>query len=58
MENKKKRNKMLNFEADEELILQLKKIAKEDERNLSAEIRFIILSYLKERLNGKTNTNT
>ena len=50
--------KMLNFEADEELILQLKKIAKEDERNLSAEIRFIILSYLKERLNGKTNTNT
>lgn len=48
--------KLLNFEVDEETILQLKKIAKEDERNLSAEIRFIILSYLKERLNDTTRT--
>ncbi len=46
--------KILNFEVEEEVILQLKKIAKEDERNLSAEIRFIILSYLKDRMkNGK-----
>ena len=48
--------KLLNFEIEEETILQLKALAKEDERNLSAEIRFIILSYLKERLNGSTNT--
>ena len=33
---------------EEEKILQLKKIAKENERSLSAQIRLILLDFLKE----------
>ena len=40
--------KLVNFEMEEEKILQLKKIAKENERSLSAQIRLILLDFLKE----------
>lgn len=40
--------KLVNFEMEEEKILQLKKIAKENERSLSAQIRIILLDFLKE----------
>lgn len=40
--------KNVNFELDESIILQLRKIAKDNERSLSAQIRTIILAWLKE----------
>lgn len=40
--------KLVNFEMEEEKILQLKKIAKENERSLSAQIRLVLLDFLKE----------
>lgn len=40
--------KLVNFEMEEDKILQLKKIAKENERSLSAQIRLILLDFLKE----------
>ena len=40
--------KLVNFEMEEEKILQLKKIAKENERSLSAQIRVVLLDFLKE----------
>lgn len=49
--------KLVNFEMEEEKILQLKKIAKENERSLSAQIRLILLDFLKEN-NEKQNKNT
>ena len=40
--------KLVNFEMEEDKILQLKKIAKENERSLSAQIRLVLLDFLKE----------
>ena len=40
--------KNVNFELEEETILQLKNIAKNNERSLSAQLRFIVFSWLKE----------
>lgn len=40
--------RLVNFEMEKEKILQLKKIAKENERSLSAQIRLILLDFLKE----------
>ena len=40
--------KLVNFEMEEEKILQLKKIAKENERSLSAQIRLILLDFLND----------
>lgn len=48
--------KNVNFELEEEVILQLKKIAKGNERSLSAQLRVIILNWLKENDNGSTET--
>ncbi len=39
--------KLVNFEMEEEKILQLKLLAEENERSLSAQIRLILLQYLK-----------
>lgn len=44
----------VNFELDEEIILQLKKIAKDNERSLSAQLRVILLNWLKENNNDST----
>lgn len=40
--------KLLNFEVEEDIILQLKKIAEDNERSVSAQLRVIILNYLKD----------
>ena len=46
--------KNVNFELEEEIILQLKKIAKDNERSLSAQLRVIILAWMKENNNDST----
>lgn len=50
--------RLLNFEVDDEIISQLKLIADKNERSLSAQLRFIILSYLKENEDGKGTNNS
>ena len=48
--------KLLNFEVEEDIILQLKKIAEENERSVSAQLRVIILNYLKDYKNYNSRT--
>ena len=48
--------KLLNFEVEEEIILQLKKIAEENERSVSVQLRVIILNYLKDYKNDNSRT--
>ena len=45
-----------NFEVEEDIILQLKKIAEENERSVSAQLRVIILNYLKDYKNDNSRT--
>lgn len=47
---------MVNFKLEENIILQIKKLAEENERNLSAQIRFMLLQYLKENNDDSTGT--
>lgn len=46
--------KNVNFELEEEVILQLKNIAKDNERSLSAQLRVIVFSWLRENGNDST----
>ena len=48
--------KNVNFELDENIILQLRKIAKDNERSLSAQIRTILLAWLRENSSDMPGT--
>lgn len=50
--------KNVNFELEEEIILQLKSIAKDNERSLSAQLRVIVFSWLKENIDKPTRTKS
>ena len=48
----------INFEVEEDIIQQLKKIAKSNERSLSAQLRVIVTNWLKENNNDPPRTQS
>ena len=42
----------VNFELPEDIFLQLKQMAEDNDRSVASQIRTIIISYMKEKGNG------